>query len=613
MNFFCQKKGNEKISSYIIDVGFFGEVISLLENSVINDIRNSVDIVEVISDRVPLTARGKNYFGVCPFHDDHSPSMSVSREKQIYTCFSCGATGNVFKFLQDFENISFLEAVQWCADLAGIPFQLNYSHEKKNEKFQTLYDIYEIAQKFYQNNMNSKEAKDAKQYLKDRALPDEAIKTFEIGLSLEKGNLLTNLLKQKHYDDKDLLASGLVGEQENSIQLYDLYRNRIMFPLHDARGRLVGYNGRAYHGETTNKYVNSKESPIFKKREILYNYHRAKEAVRIKKCVIIMEGPMDVIRAYTIGFSNVVASLGTAFGSEQALLVRKLSSNVILCFDGDEAGLKATKSAIEEFSKIGMEPRVVRLEENLDPDEYIRKYGKDAFLHKLNTAIDTIEFKEFLLKANIDMDNTVDVANYANAMIEEFKKMKDETLLEVSMAKLSEETHLSIDFIRGKVGDIEKKPLEINLPISPRKKWTKWEKSERNLLAYMLKFPNAIKMYDKKITHMPTDQYRQLGFQISSFYRKYGYIDVADLLTELRDDTSAIETIGEISQLKVREELDSEEIEDYLNNIKEYNEKVQLDIYQKELKKSNDYNRKIELAKKVVASKLRSEEDNGRN
>ncbi len=586
--------------------------MGMLDNNVINDIRNSVDIVEVISDRVPLTARGKNYFGVCPFHDDHSPSMSVSREKQIYTCFSCGATGNVFKFLQDFENISFIEAVQWCADLAGIPFQLTRTHEKKNEKFQTLYDIYEIAQKFYQNNMNSKEAKDAKQYLKDRALSDEAIKTFEIGLSLEKGNLLTNLLKQKNYEDKDLLASGLVGEQENSMQLYDLYRNRIMFPLHDARGRLVGYNGRAYHGETTNKYVNSKESPIFKKREILYNYHRAKEAVRTKKCVIIVEGPMDVIRAYTIGFSNVVASLGTAFGSEQALLVRKLSSNVILCFDGDEAGLKATKSALEEFAKIGIDPKIVRLEENMDPDEYILKYGHDAFAAKIANAMNPVEFKEFLLKANMDLSNSVDMANYANAMMEEIKKMKDEVLREVSITKLSEDTHLSLEFLKSRIGQ-SNEPKTIPVFEQPKKKLGKYEKSERNLLYYMLRFPNAIRMYDKKITHMPTDRYRDLGFQISSFFRKYGYIDVADLLTELREDSETVSTIGEISMLPLKEELNVDEIEDYLRNIKEYNEKILMDSYRKELAKSDNFDRKIELAQKLVTYKKRSEEENGRD
>ena len=479
-------------------MGFFRKWTMKLENSVINDIRNGVDIVEVISNYLPLTAKGKNYFGVCPFHDDHSPSMSVSKEKQIYTCFSCGATGNVFKFLQDYENISFMEAVSKCAEIAGISLSVPNQYERKKNKYQELYDIYEVSQKFYQNNMNSIQAKEAKEYLYKRELDDSIIKEFGIGLSLADSSMLTKLLKKKKYSDKDLLKSGLVGEASNKVDLCDLYRNRIMFPLHDSRGYLVAYNGRAYHGETSNKYINTKETPIFKKREILYNYHRAKEGARVKKEIIIMEGPMDVIRAYTIGITNVVASLGTAFGSEQAMLVRKLSNNVILCFDGDDAGLKATKSALEEFYKIGIQPRIIRLEDKMDPDEYIRKYGRDTFLSKLEHAMNPVEFKEFLLKSDMDMNNSLDMANYASAMIEEIKKMDDEILREVSITKLSEETHLTLDFLRSKIGESAELPITKEVEATKKKKLSKCEKSERNLLYYMLRSTSAIKMYDRK-------------------------------------------------------------------------------------------------------------------
>lgn len=583
-----------------------------LENNVINEIRNSVDIIDVVSNYLPLTARGKNYFGVCPFHDDHSPSMSVSKEKQIYTCFSCGATGNVIKFIQDYENISFIDAVKKCADIAGIALDIDVKKDTKYDKFNELYDIYDISYKFYQNNMNSSVASEAKQYLQNRQLTDNEIKHFGIGLSLNDSSLLTKLLKSKGISDKLLLQSGLVGESENGIDLYDLYRNRIMFSIHDANGRLVGYNGRAYHGETANKYVNSKETAIFKKRDILYNYHRAKDAARQKKEIIVMEGPMDVIRAYTIGIENVVASLGTAFGSSQAMLIRKLSSNVILCFDGDDAGLKATKSALEELIKIGIEPKVVRLGDGQDPDEYIKKYGKDAFEKALKNAMNIMEFKEYVLKNEIDTNNAEGLANYTNAMINEIKSINDEVLREISIVKLSEETKLSIDFIKDKVG--EKKVLE-ELPVAPveNKKMTKYEKSERNLVYYMLKYPNAIKMYDKKITYMPTEKYRHLAFQINTFYKKYGYITIADLLTELRDDTESIKTIGELEVLNLRDECDSEEIDDYLENIRLYNEQQQIKKYKSELKKEADFNRKIELANKLIENKLRSEENDRGN
>ena len=583
-----------------------------LENNVINEIRNSVDIIDVVTSYIPLTARGKNYFGVCPFHDDHSPSMSVSKEKQIYTCFSCGATGNVIKFIQDYENISFIDAVKKCADIAGIALDVDVRKDTKYDKFNELYDIYDISYKFYQNNMNSSVASEAKNYLQSRMLSEKEIKHFGIGLSLNESSLLTKLLKSKGMTDKLLLQSGLVGESENGIDLYDLYRNRIMFPIHDANGRLVGYNGRAYHGETSNKYVNSKETAIFKKRDILYNYHRAKDAARQKKEIIIMEGPMDVIRAYTIGIENVVASLGTAFGASQAMLIRKLSSNVILCFDGDDAGLKATKSAIEELIKIGIEPKIVRLGNGRDPDDYIKENGKEAFEKALKNAMNIMEFKEYVLKNEIDTTSAEGLANYTNAMINEIKTINDEVLREISIVKLSEETKLSIEFIKDKVGE-KKKIDEVIITPKENNKLTKFEKSERNLVYYMLKYPNAIKMYDKKITYMPTERYRHLAFQINTFYKKYGYITIADILTELRDDSESIKTIGELETLNLRDEYDSEEIDDYLENIRVYNEQQQANKYKKELKKEVDFNRKIELANKLIENKLRSEENDRGN
>ena len=583
-----------------------------LENNVINEIRNSVDIVDVISNYLPLTARGKNYFGVCPFHEDHSPSMSVSKEKQIYTCFSCGATGNVIKFIQEYDNISFIDAVKKCADIAGIPLNIDSKRDTRYDKFSELYDVYDISHKFYQNNMNSSAAREAKEYLLGRQITDKEIKQFGIGLSLNENSLLTKLLKSKNIADKVLLQSGLVGESENGVDLYDLYRNRIMFPIHDANGRLVGYNGRAYHGETTNKYVNSKETAIFKKRDLLYNYHRAKDAARQKKEIIVMEGPMDVIRAYTVGYENVVASLGTAFGSSQAMLIRKLSNNVILCFDGDAAGLKATKAAVEELIKIGIEPKIVRLSDNQDPDEYIKKYGKEAFDTAINNAMNVMEFKGYVLKNEIDISNALGLANYTNAMIEEIKNIKDEILREISIVKLSDETRLSKDFIREKIGNFRD---NVQIPEIPKdnKKISKFEKSERNLVYYMLKYPNVIKSYDKKITYMPTDKYRHLAFQINTFYKKYGYINTADILTELRDDSESVKTIGELEKLSLRDEYDDFEIDDYLENIRLYNEQQQINKYKKELSKEADLKKKIELANKVIANKLRSEENDRGN
>lgn len=577
-----------------------------IDNSVINDIRNKIDIVEIISSYIPLTMRGKNYFGVCPFHDDHSPSMSVSKDKQIYTCFSCGATGNAFKFIQDYEHISFIEAVKKCADMCGIVLNIDSSKEqnyiKKNKE---LYDIYEISYKFYQNNINSSLGHSAKEYLYSRKISDNEIKKFGIGLSLNDSDMLVKLLKQKNFSDKELLKSGLANANENG--LYDIYRNRIMFPLHDLNGLVIGYNGRAYQGEITNKYVNSKETDIFKKRDYLYNYHRAKESARNKKEIIIMEGPMDVIRASTVGIDNVVATLGTAFGPTQSNLIKRLSTNVILCFDGDAAGLKATKLAIEELQKVGINPKIVRLPNNNDPDEYIQNNGKENFLKMLNRAYNVMEFKEILLKQDINLNSAEDISKYINSMIIEINKIDDEILKDLTINKLCDETKVSKELILSKLTKKDEKQIVIPKPVI--KKQNKYGKSVQSLLYYMLRDSEVIKIYDRKITHIPDDNYRHLAFQISAFYKQNGYINVADLLTEVHDDEETVKTIGQISSLNLRENYDMEEIEDYLNNIKEYNDLKQIDKYRSDLAMSHDLNEKLELANKLIAYKLRSEEN----
>lgn len=572
------------------------------DNNLINEIRNSVDIVDVISSYIPLISRGKNYFGVCPFHDDHSPSMSVSKEKQIYTCFSCGATGNVFNFIQDYEKISFKEALKKCADKAGI--DINIKSDNKKMKNQDLYDVYSISQKFYQNNLNTEYGKKAIEYLHNREISDDAIKHFGLGLSLNENNSLANILKNKKYSLSFLVNSGLVTNSNN-----DIFRNRIMFPLIDPNNRVVGYNGRIYNGEDLNRYVNSKETDVFKKREFLYNYNFAIDEVRKLKSVIIMEGPMDVIRSYQAGIKNVVATLGTAFSSEHALLIRRLRCEVVLCFDGDDAGIKGTKLAIQELTNIGIIPKVVLLDNGDDPDQAIRN-DLNSFKDKLDNPITIMEFKEHILHQNLNLSNPEELAKYVNNMLEEISKIDDEILKEITLNKLVLESKLDKELLFEKLSNLGKTETQnLELPKKENKKLNKYEKSERNLLYYMLHYTDVILMYDNKITHISNDHYRKLAFQISSFYKKNKYINVADLITELKDDDEAIKTIGELESLNLKEQYTNEEIDDYLANILSENLNNQMKIYKNELKKESNLDKQIEYANRLIEFKIRSEEN----
>lgn len=581
----------------------------LISPEEINRIKMSNDIVEIISKRIELIPKGKNLFGVCPFHDDHSPSMCVSKDKQIYTCFSCGATGNVIKFIEDYENVSFMEALKILADQAGIPLSTEPTKKKGSEKNASLYEIYDLSSKFYHNNINTALGKQAKEYLKKRDIDEAIIKEFEIGLALKKHDMLTGLLTNKKFDMNLLMKSGLITKNEHGY--LDSYYNRIMFPLWDITGKVVGFSGRIYNGEQdAPKYINSRESEIFKKGELLYNYHRAKDEARKENKVIIMEGFMDVIRAYTIGLKNVIAMMGTAVTKEQALLIKRMARDIILCFDGDSAGEKATLSCSEELLKIGVTPKIIHLEENLDPDEYIQKYGKEKFLRKLENPINIMDFKLSYLKKQKNLSSEQDVAKYVSDVLEELTKIDDDILKELTLRKVSEESKLDIEFLKTQLASKEKpKQIEHDRKKVLNKKRNKYDKAQMYLLYYMLRSKEVIKLYNQKITFMPNEQYRNLAFHISYYYKLYGDINVSSLIDQFEDNKDLLKTLGEIEQLELKEEYTVEEIYDYLNTIKEYNLKNGQAELQKKLKEEQDLKEKVRIANEILALKVRREEN----
>lgn len=571
----------------------------------LQNLREQVDIVDVISSYIPLTQKGRNFFGVCPFHDDNHPSMSVSREKQIYTCFACGASGNVFKFIMDYEHVSFREAVSKVATIAGVEMNLHLPTHQTTSKYQKLYDCYSFASKLYQNNLHTKLGQGALEYLRKRQIDDECIKEFGIGYSLKDGHTLTDLLLKKNYEKNVLLRSGLVVE--NSYGLSDIYIDRVMFPLWDLEGRVVGFSGRLYNDKKQFKYINSKESEIFKKGELLYNYHRAKEEARKKKQIILMEGFMDVIRAYTIGIKHVVATMGTAVTKEQASHLKRLSNEIIICFDGDEAGAKGTASCIEELLKLGVTPKVVRLENNLDPDEYIRKYGADAFQKKLDNPMSTMDFKLAYYKKNKDLSDSSDLTHYVKEVITELSKIPDEIMREVTLKKVHDESGLEIAFLKEQLDKLqtqeEKKVIVPPKAVKEKKRETKYEKAEKALLYYMLRDIRAIQIYEEKVTFMPTKAYRNLAREIRCFYREFGKIELADFMTYVSDNETIQEALSEIVALPYKEEASSDELNDYAKVIREYTIKEEIKRLQKEMEGAS-LEEKTKLATRIVELRL---------
>ena len=575
----------------------------MFSSSELGEIRNSVDIVDVVSSYINLTAHGKNYFGVCPFHDDHSPSMCVSKEKQIYTCFVCGATGNVFQFIKEYENISFAEAVRKVATIGGIDVKIDEMKPLKKES--VLYDIYDLSNKIYQLNLNTNKAITAREYLKKRGIDDNTIKEFGIGLALTKGNIAEALIK-KGFDESDIIKSGLADK--NNYGLNDLYRNRIMFPLWDLKGKVVGFSGRIFNDENAPKYINSRETEIFKKGELLYNYHRARNECRRKNEVIIMEGFMDVICAYTHGITNVVAAMGTAITSANAHLISRMAKNIILCFDGDDAGILAANACTNELLKLDVFPNIVVLDKTKgkDPDEYIRNNGIEAFKEKLMHPLSVMEFKEFFNKRGIDMGDSSSKALYVKKMINEIDNITDNVLKEITISKLANETELSIDFIKSQLKkNIVKEKNKI--PEKKEQNLLKYEKAEMNLIYYMLKDSKVILQYDARKIYLPTEKYRFLVREICAFYQKYGNISIADFLTFIGENTEMVKVLGSITALDLRDEYSKDEIEDYINAINDYNKEEEIKSLKQKMKNSIDYNEKLEIAKKIAILNGRGE------
>lgn len=561
-------------------------------------IRSSVDIVDVVSSYMPLNKRGKNYFGVCPFHQDTNPSLSVSPERQIYTCFSCGATGNVFNFIMDYENISFPEALKLVADKSGININIA-TNNKKDESSSPLYEMYEFTQRLYQNNINTEFGNNARKYLENRNISEDIIKEFGIGLSLKERDIITNALLKKGYSQKELIKSGLVIKNEYGYS--DIFYNRIMFPLSDPSGKIVGFSGRTYDNDNGPKYINTQETEIFKKGETLYNYHRAREECRKTNSVIIMEGFMDVIRSYTVGIKNVIATMGTAVTREQALLIKRLGRDVYLCFDGDDAGSRATLACAEELEKVGVTPKVIVLPGKLDPDDFILKNGFESFNYQIDNAKNLIDFKLEFLKNHRDLTKSEDLAIYINDSLKEVSKIEDDILREITLKKISLETNFDIDFLRSKVTLPEEKPKTIINKINlPKLINNKYIKAEQYLLFYMLRSKDVIKSYNKKITYLPTDRYRKLANEITYFYKDNRYIDIADLLINLNGKEELIKTVHEIELLELPDEPKDYEIDDYINVIKEYNINYEIKRLQNKLKETNNINEKAEILEKIA-------------
>ena len=448
---------------------------------ILNEVRQANDIVDVISQYVHLKRSGRNYFGLCPFHNEKSPSFSVSPDKQIFHCFGCGVGGNVITFVSQIEGLNFVETVQMLAERANIqlPTLQNNGDTQREILKDKVYKVNEFTAEYYHQNLYKPQAKTAQEYVKKRQLTNETLKSFRIGFS-GKFDELYQELKKQGFQEQEILESGLVNKNERG-QYIDRYRNRLMFPICDARGRVIAFGGRVLD-DSKPKYINSPENVVYSKGRHLFGLNVAKKGDTKK--LLIVEGYMDVISLHQRGITNVVAPLGTALTEQQGWLLRKNSEQIILSFDSDDAGIKAKLRAIDILQKMGCDLRVIQLEGAKDPDEYIVKYGNMRFQNAVDKAFSVVEFKVKILKKELNLENTNDKIKFLNEIAKLISKVDNTIEREVYIEKIAKEYDISKEAIYAEVNkltyknDKSEKILEKAKPVITHKKVETKEVSE---------------------------------------------------------------------------------------------------------------------------------------
>lgn len=420
-------------------------------DELIEEVRQNNDVVDIISQYVHLTRKGRNYFGLCPFHNEKSPSFSVSPDRQIFHCFGCGVGGNVYTFLMKIEGITFKESLEQLAERANIqlPTLENNADTAKEELKAKVYKVNEFTAEFYHQNLYKPTAKPAQEYVKQRRMNRETLEAYRIGYS-GKFDELYKALKAQGFGEKEILESGLVNKNDNGTYI-DRYRNRLMFPICDVRGKVIAFGGRVLD-DSKPKYINSPENIVYSKGRHLFGLNVAKKYS--EKKILIVEGYMDVISLHQRGITNVVGALGTALTEQQGWLLRKSTEQVILGFDADGAGQTAVARSMEILQKMGCDMRVLQIEGAKDPDEFIVKFGEGRFKLAVDNAISLVEFKVKNLKKELNLENTGDKIKFLNEIAKILSKVENTMEREIYIEKIAKGYNISKEAIYAEVNKL---------------------------------------------------------------------------------------------------------------------------------------------------------------
>ena len=547
-----------------------------------------------------LEKRGRNYIGLCPFHDEKTPSFTVSEDKQICHCFGCKKGGNVFQFTQEIEGISFVDAVKALGERVNIKVDVGQNNEQNQIASDDLMMIkmHELMQEYYHYVlMKTVEGEEPLKYLKSRGFTEELLKDRKIGFAPDNSHFCHDFLQKKGYDIELAYEAGLLSRNEENFSYYDRFRDRIMFPLHNAQGRTVGYSGRTYKNQEP-KYLNSPETPIFQKRRLLYNVDKARRIIRQKNEIILLEGFMDVIKADNAGVKQVVASMGTQISQEHIAFIKKLTSNVTLLFDGDFAGQEATLKTGQHLLEQGLNVFVIQLPSKMDPDEYITKYGEDAFkkyvehekrafvLYKVNLYKDEIE------------NNDMAYEQYLKEITNDVSLMQSGILQKKVLQDVSELFKVSFDSLNNEVSRHNQhsfQQIPAAVPEVKQKKYSKQEDAERKLLKHFMFNKDIFLEHSQRVEadDFTNQQFKRIFNILHDYYAENEYYNLSTALL-YSDEEIDRETLIALDNLLLNNNPYEHEIDEY----------IQIIVSSRDEETSESLNQKLREATRIGDSEL---------
>jgi len=599
-----------------------GMMANQIPEEVIEEIRKANDIVDIVGEYVQLKKQGRNFFGLCPFHGEKTPSFSVTQEKQIFHCFGCGKGGNVVTFVMELENFSFYEAIQFLAERGGVSlpqmnFQTQSPHAEKNDR---ILSAYKWLSKLYHHLLKfTKDGREGYNYFINRGINDETIDQFQLGFAPNVKNFTVEFLRKKGFEDQMLVKAGLLSRQDDN-SVTDRFRGRVIFPIRNHLGKTIGFGGRSITNQDP-KYLNSAESELFQKSKLLFNFDMAKKYIRKQSEVVLFEGYMDVISAYQAGIKNVVATLGTALTEIQAKLLKRYVDTVVICYDGDDAGLKATYKAAKLLRQVGCDVKIANLKDGLDPDNYIKIHGGKAFENEIIKASDTyMSFYMRFLKKDYNLSLEGDRLNYIEDILKELAMIDSSMEREYYLKELSKEYNFSLETLSDELQKYTKNQDRRKDPRRERhytnrainyytnkKILPAFHNAERSLLAYMLNDAAIAEKIQEEIgANFNVDNHKIIATHLYAFYEE-GHAPDVSLFIEQLNDPECKQLVIEIAMMPFLEEVSDTAINDYIRIIRSQTNNIvsiqSLKEQQKLAEQQNDPIKAAEIGKQIIEMK----------